>query len=154
MSGRDLQALFDRYVAGNERLPVDGLAFLEHGSAPVVLTITSDKRVYRGGEVLTVSVAVTNAGAARTVDAYLGLQLADGRAILYVSGGVFAPTMSPFVWTFPLADGAALGPTPVLSLALPGSVPAGTYTWLVTHTDPGNPAAIVAAGSAAITFQP
>ena len=109
---------------------------------------------FRAGQTLTLSVVVTNPGAARAVDAYLGVQLADGRTTLYFTGGGFVPTMTPLARAFPLASGVVLGPVPALSSTLPAMILAGTYTFLFTLTDPGSPGAVVASGSAPATFQP
>ena len=124
------------------------------GAAPTAATVATKQTTYRSGATLTVSVAVSHTGPARPVDAYLGVQPADGRSTLYFTGGGFVPTPTPIARAYPLAGGAALGPLPVFSVTLPGSIPAGTYTWVFTLTDPGNPAAAVASGSAPVTFQP
>ncbi len=154
VSGRDFQDFFDRYVVGNERLPVEGLEFLEHHPSSTRASIATDGSRYRAGQGLTVSLAAGNPGGARGGGAHLGAQPADGRTTLYFTGRGFVPTMTPLARAFPLASGAVLGPVPVFSFALPASIPAGAYTFLLTLTDPGNPGAIVASASVPITFQP
>ncbi len=88
------------------------------------------------------------------MDGYVGVQLADGRTTLYFTGAGFVPTQTPLARAFPLASGASLGPVPVFSATLPATIPAGTYTFLLTLTDPGSPTAVVASGSASATFHP
>lgn len=150
-SGSPVASANTLYLREDELLSLSAGAAAAAGTTA---TVATNKIAYRTGDTLTVSVAVTNAGAARAVDGYVGVQLADGRTTLYFTGAGFVPTVAPLARAFPLASGATLGPLPVLSVTLPASIPAGSYTFFLTLTDPGNPAAIVASGSAAVTLQP
>ena len=147
--------LFAGYVSGNDRLPLDGGPdFLEPGTAALAVTIATDKGTGRAGDPLMLSVAVTDPAGARTVDASLAVQFADGRTTLSFTGAGFTPAMTPIAHPFPFASGAALGPLPGCSFTLPGSIPAGTYPWTLTLADPGDPAALLACAGVTMTIQP
>ena len=121
-------------------------------TATPTVTVTTNKIAYRSGDVLTVSVSLTNPGASRSVDAYFGVQLTDGRTLLYLSSAGFGQAITPIARAFFLDANTSLGPVPVYSLTLPASVAGGTYTLFLTLTETGNLSAFVTSGTAVITF--
>jgi murein DD-endopeptidase MepM/ murein hydrolase activator NlpD len=131
-----------------------GEGLLNEGRAAAAgpaVAVSTRQAAYRPGDTLAVSVSLTNPGPARPVDAYLGVLLSDGRTALYLSPAGFTQTVAPLARAYSLAAGASIGPVSVLSFVLGPSVPAGTYTWAFTLTDPDNPGAVVASARATIS---
>ena len=117
-SGMD-ETTSDRLVKGNIQF---------HPS----LTTNLNAASFRTGDVMAVSVSLMPGKGVPSVDAYLVLQLPDGRMLSWTENG-FVPGIVPAARNFtPLNYGAQIA-----SLAIPAEAPGGTYIWYSALTAPG-----------------
>ncbi|HUT03104.1 MAG TPA: hypothetical protein VM163_04350 [bacterium] len=104
-----------------------------------VISVATNKSLYRLGDRMIVEASLENPGPAVTVDIYLGVGLPDGTFLSWPS---FAAGLMPAFADFTIPASFSLGPSVIFEMNLP-ELSAGEYSWFTGLTKPGDISEIV-----------